>query len=694
MTHTLLLEIGLEEMPARFIPQSEKQLGEKVKGFLKDKRLTFGEIKTFSTPRRLAVQVFNLAEKQEDISDHVRGPSKKIAQDEEGNWTKAAEGFTRGQGKTVDDIVFESEGDEEYAYIDTFQEGKKANEVLRDLDQVILGMNFPINMKWGNYDLEYIRPIHWIVSLLDNEIIPLEILDVNSGRITRGHRFLGGEIQLEKPEDYDEALWNESVIANRDKRRTIIKDQLLDLEEKHQFTIDKDEELLDEVTDLVELPTALVGEYDEEFLELPEEVLIVAMKDHQRYFGIYDENEKLLNYFITIKNGNDENVDLVRQGNERVLRARLDDAVFFYEEDQKRSIKDFNERLERVAFYDEIGTMEDKVNRLQTIVKVLGEELNFSDEQIETAGRAAEISKFDQETMMVNEFTELQGVIGEIYANKFEEDQEAAQAVREQYLPRTSEGVLPESDIGAALSIADKIDNILMFFAGDVIPSGSNDPHGLRRQAYAILRITEEKDWSFNTKEILKNINDTIDYPNKKIEDSAQKRLKDVFHFMKSRVRQLLEYRGFEHDVIEAVLNSNQENFVRLIKNAEILAERHSDASFKEVIESFTRVLNMRNNAQKEIGDNLEVDSKVLESDSEKILFDHVKTFENEADEIQDSNIYYERLEAFMPLIQDFYENTMVMAEDPALRQNRLAIILRLSDLIRNFAAVNHLVIK
>lgn len=694
MTHTLLLEIGLEELPARFIPQSEKQLGEKVEKFLKEKKLNYKEIKTFSTPRRLAVQVFDLAEKQEDVFEHVRGPSKKIAVDEDGNWTKAAEGFTKGQGKSVDDIIFEKEGDEEYVYVDTFQPGKPAFDVLKNLDEVVLGMNFPINMRWGNYDLEYIRPIHWLVGLLDEEVIPFQILDIESGRTTYGHRFLGEEIDLEKPEDYEKALENESVIPDRNKRRELIKDQLLELEDEYQFTIDKDEDLLDEVTDLVELPTALAGEYDKEFLELPEEVLIVAMKDHQRYFGVYDENEKLLNYFITIKNGNKENVDLVRQGNERVLRARLADAVFFYEEDQKESIEDFNKRLERVAFYDELGTMKDKVDRLQDIVKVFGTELNFSKEEIKKAVRAAEISKFDQETLMVDEFTELQGVMGGIYANKFGENSDVAQAVREQYMPTTSEGELPESDIGAVLSIADKIDNILMFFAGGMIPSGSNDPHALRRQAYAILRITEDKDWSLNTKNILEKIIDSVSYPSEEVSEAVRQRLSDVFHFMKGRVRQLLEYRDFEHDVIEAILNSDQENFVQLVKNAETLKDHHSDASFKEVIESLTRVLNMRKSANKEVGDDPEVDTDALKSESEKKLFEHLVAFEEDFDDIIDPETFYERLEEFTPIIQDFFDNTMVMSDDKTLRENRLAVVLRLSYLILSFAAVDELVIK
>ncbi len=694
MTHTLLLEIGLEEMPARFIPQSERQLGEKVEAYLNDKKLTYGEVKTFSTPRRLAVQVFDLAEKQEDVSDHVRGPSKKIAVDEDGNWTKAAEGFTRGQGKTVDDIVFEKEGDEEYVYVDTFQEGQPTFDALKDLEKVILSMTFPINMRWGNYNLEYIRPIHWIISLLDEKVIPLKILDVESGQKSRGHRFLGEAVRLEKPENYEEALEKESVIADRKKRRKLIEEQLSDLEKEHRFTISKDEDLLDEVTDLVELPTALVGEYDKEFLELPEEVLIVAMKDHQRYFGVYDEDEKLLNYFITVKNGNDKNIDLVRQGNERVLRARLADAVFFYEEDQKESIEDFNERLEKVAFYEGIGTMKDKVERLQDIVTILGEELEFSDNKLEKVVRAAEIAKFDQETLMVDEFSELQGVMGEIYANKFGEDSEVAQAIREQYLPRSSEGELPETDIGAVLSIADKIDNILMFFAGGMIPSGSNDPHALRRQAYALLRITEAKDWSFNVKELLSSIADTIRYPNSEVEESVSDRLEDVFRFMKSRVRQLLEYRNFEHDVIEAILKSDQENFVKLVENAETLEEHHSDTTFKEVIESLTRVLNMRENAQKEVKEDVKIATEALESESEKELFSHLEAFENEADEIRDSETYYERLEEFAPLIQDFFDNTMVMSEEDELRKNRLSLILRLSRLIHSFAAVDHLVIK
>ena len=485
----LLLEIGLEEVPARFILDAADQLSSKVKELLESHHIEFGAIHSFSTPRRLAVLVEDVNEKQNDLHEEVKGPAKKIAMDENGNWTKAAVGFTKGQGKTVDDIYFKDIKGVEYVFVKKHIEGRPTKEVLKNLNQVITGISFPINMRWKDYDLRYIRPIRWLVALFGAEVIDLEITGVKSGNVTYGHRFLGGKITIDKPEDYREKLKSDFVIADYEERRSKITEQIKQLEKEHQWSVPVDPALLEEVTNLVEYPTVLYGSFDEKYLQLPKDVLITTMKEHQRYFPVEDQKGNILNYFITVRNGNAHALDIVRRGNEKVIRARLQDAVFFYEEDQKLSIDENLDRLYKVVYHDEIGSYEEKINRIQSLTRYVLSQLPFSEEVKSDALRAAQICKFDLVTQMVNEFPELQGIMGEEYARIAGEKDTVAKAINEHYMPKHAEGELPESDAGAVVSIADKLDTIASFFAINMIPSGSQDPYGLRRQATGIVKI-------------------------------------------------------------------------------------------------------------------------------------------------------------------------------------------------------------
>lgn len=694
MTHNLLLEIGLEELPARFVLSSQEQLKKRMEDYLNEKRLGFESIKAYSTPRRLAVLVKGVSEKQADMSEHVKGPAKRIALDEEGNWTKAAQGFARGQGASVEEISFEDVDGEAYVFIDKFTAGLSAEEVLTDLGEIVLAMQFPINMRWGRHKLEYIRPFHWFLALLDDQVIDFSLLDVQSGNRSRGHRFIGQETTVEKAELYEEALEAESVIVDREKRQAMIVDQLRILEEENDFKIEENQDLLDEVTDLLEYPTAFFGQFDPAFLSLPEEVLITAMRDHQRYFAVRDQEGQLLPVFVSVRNGNRDHLDKVAQGNEKVISARLEDAVFFYEEDQKLDTGDIEAKLDQLTFHDKIGKMSEKADRLAIIVDILGRHAGLDEEVIADAKAAAKISKYDLVTNMVDEFPELQGVMGEKYALIRGEKPTVATAVREHYLPKTAEGDLPETEAGTLLSMADKIDNLLVFFAADLIPSGSNDPYALRRQAYALLRMLLGQEWDINSTDLLLEIEEALPETSTGILKNLSDRRQEVFNFILSRVNQVLEGEGIPHDVIEAVSKSDQENLRLMVENGLTLAQKHQDDNFKEAIESLARVANLVSKAEEIWPDQVEIKPELFESESEKALASQVADLQTKLKGDISSKEYFESLIDLKPAIDNFFEENLVMADDQAVKANRLALIKEIHDLVIPFAEVKSLVIK
>lgn len=694
MTHQLLLEIGLEEIPARFIIQSEEQLERRVSDFLKEQRLDFKSIQRFSTPRRLTVIVNELSEKQEDLSEEVRGPAKRIAQDEDGNWTKAAEGFARGQGKAAEDIFFVEEKGEEYAYIQKDTPGKSAKEVLQDLNKIVERMTFPVSMRWARNDFEYIRPIHWIAALVDDEIIPFQVLDVSSGNTVAGHRFLGEDVVIDHVDHYEELLEQQFVIADRNKRQDMIKKQLEELEEAEGFIIDRNQDLLDEVTDLVEYPTAFYGHFKKEYLSLPVEILITSMRDHQRYFSVSDEKGNLREIFVSVRNGNKDYIENVARGNEKVISARLDDAMFFYEEDKKISIEEFNQKLENVSFYQTLGSMADKVDRIRVIGKIIGQKAGLSEQELQDFDRAAELSKFDLSSLMVNEFTELQGVMGSYYAEHAGENAAVVQAIREQYLPVTSEGELPKSNPGAVLALADKLDSVMMFYAAGQIPTGSNDPFALRRQAYGSLRILLDKEWNIYMIELIDEIISSITYPNEKIRENLFEQRQAILSFLKNRIRQHLEASATKADIIEAILASSQDNMRNLINNAAILNKHQHEESYNELMESLSRVVNLREKALEGIPEGYKLDPAHFETESEKKIYEEVSYLLENYDKTTSSAAIYQKLLDIAHTISDFFDENMVMAEDDKKRNNRLLMILELSNIIISFAYVTKLIRK
>ncbi|WP_125545713.1 glycine--tRNA ligase subunit beta [Levilactobacillus lindianensis] len=691
MAHTFLLEIGLEEMPAHVVTPAIKQLVKRTADYLKEQRVAYDDIKPFSTPRRLAIQISGLADKQEDISESVKGPAKKIAQDADGNWTKAAIGFTRGQGLTPDDITFKEIKGTEYVYVDKFIAGEPVAAVLAGLKDIVTAMTFPTMMKWGTHHFEYIRPIRWIVALLDADVIPFSILDVTTGRNTRGHRFLGTDVDIATAADYEADLTAQFVIADADKRKALIKSQIEKIATDNNWTVTIDGGLLEEVNNLVEWPTAFAGSFDEKYLTIPEEVLITSMRDHQRFFYARNAEGKLLPNFISVRNGNDHDLQNVVAGNEKVLTARLEDAMFFYTEDQKKSIADYVERLKSVSFHDKISTMAEKMDRVKAIVGVLAKHLHLNDTQTQAALRASEIYKFDLVTGMVGEFAELQGVMGEKYALLAGEDPAVAQAIREHYEPISANGDLPESVPGAVLALADKFDSILTFFAAGMIPSGSNDPYALRRQAIGIVRIVTDQQWSLPIADLAQAfITAEADAKVAPQLDQASQ-IDAVIGFVKDRIRKILRSAKQRHDIIDAVTNSSSSDVLRIFTAADILASHADDANFKAVIESLTRVIRLAQKAPAELA-TATVDTDLFENDSEGALHQGVAEVATAADKTLAD--LYAALADIQPTIAAYFEATMVMDKNDAVRNNRLTELSGLARLTLKLGDLDQLIVK
>lgn len=682
-TTNVLFEIGLEEMPARFLNDAQKQLEQKTKAWLEELRLPFEEIKTYVTPRRLAVQIKQLSEKQPDIEEEAKGPAKKIALDNEGKWSKAAAGFSKGQGKSVEDIYFKDIKGTEYAFVNKFIKGLTASELLPTFKDVILNLTFPKNMRWSNLNLRYIRPIRWIVALNDDQIIPFEIANVHTSNVTEGHRFLGSSVTLETANDYEQKLNEQFVIVDAEARKELIVTGIKKLEENRKWNITVDEDLLDEVRHLVEYPTVFSGSFGEEFLTIPEEALITSMKEHQRYFPVRSVQGELLPNFVAVRNGDDFHIDTVARGNEKVLKARLSDARFFYEEDQKQSIDQNLKKLEKMVFQEKLGTIADKVNRVVKITTKIASLLKVEKETVENAIRTAEISKFDLVTHMVNEFTELQGIMGEKYAKLFGENDEVAKAINEHYMPRHSKDALPSSTVGAIVSIADKLDTIIGCLSVGIVPSGSQDPYALRRQALGILQIINDQKWSINVEELFELTQDLYQELNISIGDKKEIR-KTIESFFKGRASYIIKDASVEQDVIDAVLASGIGNFAFTLNKAKVLSNKRQDQSFKDAQESLVRVLNISAK-----GKDTGVNESLFEKDEEKVLFARYNQIK---DRFTFALEQYNAEEAIAILaelatpIHAFFDHTMVMAEDERLKKNRLSLLNKIAGLIFDYA--------
>ncbi|MDQ0183692.1 glycine--tRNA ligase subunit beta [Cytobacillus sp. FSL R5-0569] len=685
----LLLEIGLEEMPARFVTDSMNQLSDKVKAWLVEKGIQFAGMKAYSTPRRLAVLVEDVEEAQEDVHEEAKGPAKKIALNDQGEWTKAAIGFSRGQGATPDDIFFKEIKGVEYAHVKTFTKGQETLKLLPELKELILSMHFPKNMKWADKEMRFIRPIKWLVAMFGEKVVPFEITDVQTGNTSRGHRFLGKDVIITNPKSYEKALLAEYVIVDAVERKEAIRKQIDKLEEEQNWLVPIDEDLLEEVNNLVEYPTALFGSFEEEYLSLPEEVLVTSMKEHQRYFPVKSKSGDLLPQFITVRNGGHEHLDNVARGNEKVLRARLSDAAFFYNEDQKTSIETSLKKLEKIVYHEEIGTMSEKVGRVRALTNHIAQLLSLSSEDKKVADRAAEICKFDLVTQMVYEFPELQGFMGEKYALQKGEDAVVAQAINEHYMPRNAHDSTAKSVPGAILSIAEKLDTIVSCFAIGIIPSGSQDPYALRRQATGIVQTLLNMNWEISFEEL---INQAIHLTeNAGINKQKNEKIKEeLIAFFRLRIKYILQEKAIRYDLIDAVLGSALTSVPAIIERAKVLHSNKDNDSFKGEIEALSRVLNIAQKAESME----DVQIELFENEDEHKLYNKYIEVRNNLDETTNAEVYFNYLISLKPEIDMYFEHTMVMAEDPKVKANRLSFMAHLATMIQSFAQMNHILVK
>lgn len=681
-----ILEIGLEEMPAHLVTSSEKQLVKRVKDFLDEHRLAVQEIKPFSTPRRLAVELSGLADGSESVSEVKRGPAVDRAKDDEGNWSKAAQGFARGQGTTPEALT-EKDG---YLWAKKEIPGVPAKEILSKIGQeVVEQMTFTTYMKWGNHSFHYIRPIRWLVSILDNEVVPFSVLDVKAGQTTRGHRFLSTDhVVIPAAKDYEQTLMAAFVMADAGKRKATIKDQLTTIAKDHDWQLDLQSEmakdLLEEVNNIVEWPTAFSGDFDKKYLALPKEVLITSMRDHQRFFFVTNKEGDLLPHFLSVRNGNADHIENVARGNEKVLVARLEDAAFFYKEDQEKSINDYMDRVKKLVFHEKIGTVYEHMERVQGLSAQLAQALGLSKDEQADLNRAAQIYKFDLMTGMVGEFDELQGVMGEHYAKLFGENDAVAKAIYEHYLPTSADGAVAQTKVGAVLAIADKLDSIVTFFAHDMMPSGANDPYGLRRAATGVVRTLEAFDWHFNLLDILTSFK-------QKNGQVADANLDLVLAFLTDRVRKQALDAGIRKDIVSAgTANVVVGDYVYVADRTKVLAAHSTDANFRDVMESLSRVTRLA----KKVPVMTPVNPSLLANDQEKALYEDTKNLSLQALKAQGAEALYEALAALQAPIAAYFDNTMVNDDDETIKNNRYDQLGAIKTLIDGLGDIEEIVIK
>ncbi len=708
----LLFEIGTEEIPAKFMPAILAQLKELAEKKMTELRIPFEAVKTYGTPRRMTFIASGVAEAQEDSTVEAKGPSAKIAF-VSGAPSKAALGFARGQGVDVKDLVVR----DNYVYAVKHLAGQPVKELLPGLLQDILtSLSFPKNMRWADHEFKFVRPIRWLVALFGSEVVPVEITGVKSGRFSRGHRFLRpsaienakafegigdaakalletakskvknavasaaigsmGVVEIPNADAYEKVMYDNFVMVDQDARRELICQQVADLAAEEGGHAEINEDLLEEVNYLVEWPTALCGKFEEKFLALPKECIITPMREHQRYFPVLAEDGSLLNKFITVRNGGKEHLEIVAHGNERVLRARLSDAEFFFNEDRKQTLADRLEKLKTVSFQEGLGNMNDKSNRLVQAVDMLSMAINTKADKTKLE-RAALLCKCDLVTGMVVEFTELQGVMGREYAKLDGEASEVATGIFEHYLPRFAGDELPKSDIGRLVGIADKLDNICATFSRGLAPTGSQDPYALRRQALGIINILLDANYHVSLYKVIAGSLYLLNIP----AEETKNLVPQIGDFMKQRLRNMLIDQGIRYDVVDAVLAEEMnDDFADLAARANALNAFVAASEAPALIQAATRVANLC----KKIEEETAINPQLFAVEAEATL--HAATVAASKEVLIAATAYdYAAVLAqavkLVDPINKFFEDVMVMDEDVRVKNNRLALLSAVKDI-------------
>jgi glycyl-tRNA synthetase beta chain len=686
----LLLEIGAEEIPASFIVPALEDLKRIITERAAEARLKHGDVRTYGTPRRLAVWVKDVTERGEDITREVLGPSAKAAFDKDGKPTKAAEKFAESQKLSVDALLRVQTPKGEYLGAKVEEKGRPAADIFKDiLHTAVHGINFRKTMRWGDVDQAFARPVQWVIALLGGEVLPVVLGDVKSGRTTYGHRFLSpAPIEISKPSDYEAALEKANVVPDISKRRAQVLEKVRAAAQQAGGKLMEDESLVDQVTNLVELPNPVVGSFEERHLELPPEVLVQEMKSHQRYFSVVDGNGKLLPRFIAVSNTPVRDVNLSLRGYQRVLRSRLADGRFFFDEDRKTPLETRTEKLGRVVWQGQLGSYAEKVERFRSLaVKLAG--WTGHGGLTSTIERAATLAKADLVTGMVGEFPELQGVMGREYARAGGEPEAVALAIFEHYLPRTAEDSLPTQDPGALIGLADRLDSLCGIFAIGKGPSGAADPFALRRACLSVIRIVLGRGYRFS---LAQAVDAALEQLGPKIANVKRKAgepppREQVLEFFRGRLKALW-MEQYRTDVVEAVLSAGYDDLVAAHKRLQALASIVGQADFAPLAAAFKRVVNIVEKQGKDVSRG-GVDSNRLADDAERQLHSaYVQARTRVSDQVKadDFSGALKEITGLKPTVDTFFDKVMVMAEDKDLRENRIRLLVEIGTLFNQVA--------
>jgi len=693
---TFLLEVGTEEMPAADVVAAIEQLQEATPRLLEELRLEHGDIQVTGTPRRLVVYVEELAARQQDVEREVKGPPVSVAFDDEGRPTRAAEGFARSQGVTVEELQCRSTPKGEWVFAIKREPGRPAAEVLSEaLPKLIAGLHFPLSMRWNASNVAFSRPIRWLVALHGEQVIPFEYAGVASGRTTRGLRPLGSpDIEIARAADYWQVMAENGIVVRREERRESVRRQVEALAAEVGGVIPDDPALLDEVTDLVEHPVALLGSFDPDYLRLPKDVLITVMKKHQRYFPVVrhrdtkapgphkaSEPGALLPHFIAVCNGEPADPDIVRTGYEEVLRARYADAAFFYEADTSRPLEAFTPRLATLTFQERLGSMLDKVKRLEKLVPVLAERLGLAPEERATALRAAALCKSDLATQMVVELTSLQGVMGREYALKSGETPEVAQAIFEHYLPRFAGDHLPETKPGLVVGLANRLDSLVGLFGVGLAPTGSADPYHLRRDALGVVQNLIHAQVSLPLREPLAEAAALLPV------ETDEAVLDQVLSFIRDRLYGWLRDRGLRHDVVEAVLAERGDDPYRAYTAAQELARWVEREDWNEILVAYARCKRI----VRPIAERYELAPERYVEPASRELHAAWEAVRPTVSPDGSVDALGEALRALVAPINRFFDEVLVMTEEPELRAARLALVQHIAALPDGIADLSKL---
>ena len=683
MSKNLLLEIGTEEMPANIMSGVVDQLKALATSQFEAHRIAAESITIYATPRRLAVLVKDAADRQPDEEVKKRGPSVKAAFDADGNPTRAAQGFARGQHIDPSELVKEGE----YTWAHVVHVGKKVEDVLPELFlSLITGLNFTRSMRWADEEAHFIRPVRWIIALCDKEIIPMEFAHVKSGNVSRGHRFLcQGPVVISDPLSYKETMRGAFVIVDQDERREMIRTGLLAVADKLGGHVWHNADLLEEINYLVEYPTSLYGRIDDEFLKLPVPAVVTPMRDHQRYYPVRNEDGSLMPYFLTVRNGGTKALENVQHGNEKVLRARLDDAKFFFENDRKKTLESHRDDLTRINYQEGMGDMRDKADRLRKLTEAIGKDWGFTAEEAADADRAAFLSKSDLATGMVTEFTELQGEMGKEYALLDGEKPEVAQAIFEQYMPRFAGDILPQQSIGRALSLADKLDNLAATFLRGLIPTGSQDPFALRRQTIGAVNILTDGKIHWDIRRGIKAALALLPGD----EEAKKTVLSQIEDFFRQRIKAIMLDEGIAYDIIDAVLAGPIDDMYALFLKARSMVESQlkDEADLRQAVTRLANITKGKTGGK--------VDPSLFTEDVEKKLQDAFEAVSSNAHPLFSSYEYGKALPALKELtapINDYLDNVMVMVDDEAVKNNRISQLLATLALFNTWGDFSKLV--